>query len=293
MKTLILFLLLSKLSFAQTWAPIGAKWTYTQSTVNPNYITFKTFESISDTSINGQNCKILNVIENSGPGFSITYQEFTYSDSNKVYFYKDNDWCLIYDFNAKQNDSFVLNCTFGAVKHPVVVKVIAVDTITINGKQLKRFDYLVSDLLIGFSGFVIEGIGNTYGMFPVVHHTLGIGPLRCYEDSILGLYKNQYYYRNRDSAWQQDCDLIITSVDKPNVAKNSKVFPNPFYDHLTFQFLNNIQTTVTLYDLMGKCVLAQIFTNHATINTEHLPRSIYFYEVRSNNGTRKTGMIIK
>lgn len=290
MKTLILFLLLSTLSFAQTWAPIGAKWTYTQSTINPNYITFKTFESNSDTSINGQSCKILNVIENSGPGFSITYQEFTYSDSNKVYFYKDNEWCLIYDFNAKQNDSFVLNCTFGAVKHPVVVKVLAVDTITINGKQLKRFDYSVFDLIIGFSGFVIEGIGNIYGMFPNVHHTYG-GPLRCYEDTILGHYKNQYY--NWNTAWQADCDLIITNVDKPNVAENSKVFPNPFYDHLTFQFLNNIQTRVTLYDLMGKCVLDQIFTNYATINTEHLPRSIYFYEVRSNNGTRKTGMIIK
>ena len=290
MKTILPFLLLSTLTFAQTWAPIGAKWTYTQSTINPNYTTFKTFESISDTSINGQKCKILNVIENSGPGFSITYHEFTYSDSNKVYFYKNNDWCLIYDFNAKQNDSFVLNCTFGAVKHPVVVKVLAVDTVTINGIKLKRFDYSVLDLIIGFSGFVIEGIGNIYGMFPIVHHTYG-GPLRCYEDTIIGKYKNQYY--NWNTAWQQDCDLIITSIDKPNVADNLKVFPNPFYDHLTFQFLNNIQTTVTLYDLMGKCVLDQIFTTYATINTEHLPRSIYFYEVRSNNGTRKTGMIIK
>lgn len=290
MKTLLLFLLFSTQTFAQTWAPIGAKWTYTQSTINPNYTTFKTFESISDTSINGQSCKILTVIENIGPGFSITYQEFTYSDSNKVYFYKNNDWCLLYDFNAKQNDSFVLNCTFGAVNHPVVVNVLAVDTITINGKQLKRFNYSVFDLIIGFSGFVIEGIGNIYEMFPTVHHTYG-GPLRCYEDTILGHYKNQYY--NWNTAWQQDCDLIITSVDKPNVAENSKVFPNPFYDHLTFQFFNNLQTRVTLYDLMGKCVLDQIFTNYATINTEHLPRSIYYYKVRSNNGTRKTGMLIK
>jgi hypothetical protein len=145
-------------------------------------------------------------------------------------------------------------------------------------------------LLIGFSGFVIEGIGNIYSMFPVVHHTLG-GPLRCYEDSILGLYKNQYYYWN--SAWQQDCDLIITGVDNQIFSKNLKVFPNPFYNHLTFQFANDEQTTVTLYDLMGKHVLHQTFTNTIIINTEPLSGNIYFYEVRNNNGINKTGMIIK
>lgn len=292
MKSLLLFLILPNLALTQTWAPIGAKWTYTQGTINPNYTTFTTFESVADTVIDGQSCKILTIIEHYGPGWSDTSQQYTYSDSNRVYFYSGTSWCLIYDFNAQQGDTFVLNCFHGALVQPVV-KVLSVDTITINGHQRKRFNYLVSDLLIGFSGFVIEGIGNTYGMFPVVHHTLGIGPLRCYKDSILGLYKNQYYYRNRDSAWHQDCNLIITGVDDQTASENLKVFPNPFFDNLTFQFLKNIQTRITLYDLMGKCVLDQIFTNYATINTELLPRSIYFYEVRSNNRTRKTGMIIK
>ncbi|MBK9722643.1 MAG: T9SS type A sorting domain-containing protein [Saprospiraceae bacterium] len=289
MKSLLLFLILPNLALTQTWAPIGAKWTYTQGTINPNYTTFKTFESVADTVIDGQSCKILTIIEHYGPGWSDTSQQYTYSDSNRVYFYSGTSWCLIYDFNAQQGDTFVLNCFHGALVQPVV-KVLSVDTITINGHQRKRFDYLLSDLLIGFSGFVIEGIGNIYGMFPVVHHTLG-GSLRCYEDSILGLYKNQYYYWN--SAWQQDCDLIITGVDDQTFSENLKVFPNPFYNHLTFQIANNVQTTVTLYDLMGKHVLYQTFTNSTIINTEPLSGNIYFYEVRNNNGIRKTGMIIK
>ncbi|MGB4968680.1 MAG: T9SS type A sorting domain-containing protein [Saprospiraceae bacterium] len=292
MKTHLFFFLLPTLTFTQAWAPIGAKWTYTQGTINPNYTTFTTFESVADTAINGQNCKSLTKIEHYGSVWSDTSQFYTYLDSNRVYFLNVTDKCLIYDFNAQQNDTFILNCFHGANGQPVVVKVLSVDTIKINGHQRKRFDYLVSDLLIGFSGFVIEGIGNTNGMFPVVHHTLD-GPLRCYDDNILGIYKNQYYYRNRDSAWHQDCNLIITGVDDQTVSQNLKVFPNPFYNHLTFQFANNIQTTITLYDLMGKNVFHQIFTNYTTINTEPLSDSFYFYEVRNNNGTRKTGKIIK
>jgi len=289
MKALLLFLILPNLAFTQSWAPIGAKWTYTQSTINPNYTTFKTFESIADTIINGQSCRILTVIEHYGSGWSDTSQQYTYSDSNRVYFYSGTSWCLIYDFNAQQGDTFVLNCFQGALVQPVV-KVLSVDTITINGHQRKRFNYFLSDLLIGFSGDVLEGIGNIYGMFPVVHHTLG-GPLRCYEDSILGLYKNQYYFTN--TAWKQDCDIIISGVDDQNFSENLKVFPNPFYNHLIFQFANNEQTTVTLYDLMGKQVLHQTFTNTTVINTETFSGNIYFYEVRNNNGIHKTGMIIK
>ncbi|MBK7233739.1 MAG: T9SS type A sorting domain-containing protein [Saprospiraceae bacterium] len=290
MKTFLVFLLFPTLSFAQTWAPIGAKWTYTQGTINPNYTTFKTFESIGDTVINGQSCKILTIIEHYGPGWSDTTQQYTYSDSNRVYFLNGTERCLIYDFNAQQGDTFVLNCNHGSIRQPFIVKVLSVDTITINGHPRKRFDYLADDIVVGFSGTVIEGIGNINGMFPIDHHTYN-GPLRCYEDSILGLYKNQYY--NWNSAWQLDCDLIITGVDDQTVSENLKVFPNPFNNHLTLQFANNEQTTVTFYDLMGKHVLHHIFTNYSTINTEPLLAGIYFYEVRNNNGIRKTGKIVK
>ncbi len=292
MKTLLLlrFLLLPTLTFAQTWAPIGAKWTYTQGTINPNFTTFKTFESVADTAINGQSCKKLTTIEHYGSIWSDTSQLYTYSDSSRVYFLDVTGRCLIYDFNAQPGDTFVLECFHGANGRPIIVKVLSVDTITINGHQRKRFDYLVSDLIMDFSGFVIEGIGNIYGMFPVVHHTYG-GPLRCYEDSILGLYKNQYYYHN--SAWQQDCNLIITGVDDQTVAKNIKVFPNPFFDELTFQFANNDLTTVYIYDLLGNHILHQTFTNSTTINTILLKESIYFFELKSNNGKSITGKIIK
>lgn len=87
MKTLLLFLILPNLVYAQTWAPIGAKWTYTLGTINSNYTTFKTFESVGDTVIAGQSCKVLTIIEHYGPAWSDTTEQYTYSDSNKVYFY--------------------------------------------------------------------------------------------------------------------------------------------------------------------------------------------------------------
>ncbi len=184
----------------------------------------------------------------------------------------------------------MLNCFHKSNGQPLVVKVLSVDTIAINGHQRKRYHYLASDFVIDFSGIVIEGIGQIYYMVPVDHNTYN-GPLRCYEDRILGLYKNQYYYGN--SGWQQDCDLIITSVDEQTASDSLNVFPNPFYNLLSFQIANNKQTSLTLYDIMGNQVLHQIFMNSTTINTETLLGSIYFYNLRTSNGPRKTGKIIK
>jgi len=50
--TIILFLIL-KLSFAQTWAPVGAKWHYSHGGGAPPELTV--VESIGDTIINTKN----------------------------------------------------------------------------------------------------------------------------------------------------------------------------------------------------------------------------------------------
>lgn len=144
MKILLGFFLAQTLAFAQTWAPIGAKWTYTQHTIQRNYTTFKTYDSVGDTVISGQPCKILTIVENMGPGFADTSQRYTYSENNRVYFYKDPSWCLLYDFNVRQGDTFLLDCWSLHVKN------LSIDTVTINGHQRLRFHYASSDLVLNF-----------------------------------------------------------------------------------------------------------------------------------------------
>ena len=72
---------------------------------------------------------------------------------------------------------------------------------------------MATDLAIEFTGTVIEGIGHTLDIFPTLENQY-FGPLRCYEDPTLGLYKNQYYY---GGTWNQDCEHIVTSIEESSL----------------------------------------------------------------------------
>ncbi len=87
-------------------------------------------------------------------------------------------------------------------------------------------------------------------------------------------------------------DSISTGIEK-NSSIACTTFPNPFSTQLTFTFADNLPTTVLLYDFLGQQVLRQTFTNSATINTAQLADGIYFYELRSDKGTLKTGKLAK
>lgn len=86
---------------------------------------------------------------------------------------------------------------------------------------------------------------------------------------------------------------FITSV--PNILHSGNLYvsPNPFSTQLTFSLTDNEQTTVSLCNFLGQQVLQQAFTNSTTINTEQLADGIYFYELRSDKGTLKTGKLVK
>ncbi|MDB5283642.1 MAG: hypothetical protein JWO06_2717 [Bacteroidota bacterium] len=73
----------------------------------------------------------------------------------------------------------------------------------------------------------------------------------------------------------------------------ASIYPNPFSTQLTFSLADNAQATVSLYNFLGQQVLRQTFTNATTINTEQLADGIYFYELRSNKETLKTGKVVK
>ena len=71
------------------------------------------------------------------------------------------------------------------------------------------------------------------------------------------------------------------------------LFPNPFSTQLNIQVANNFQTTIILYDFLGRYILQRLFTNSTTINTEQLLDGIYFYEIRNDKRILKTGKIVK
>ncbi|MEP7171764.1 MAG: T9SS type A sorting domain-containing protein, partial [Bacteroidota bacterium] len=68
--------------------------------------------------------------------------------------------------------------------------------------------------------------------------------------------------------------------DEPDIF----LFPNPISDKLIIDVKRNELVEVNLYDATSRKILQQKFTNTVSLNTEHLAKGIYLYEVRNKNG---------
>lgn len=86
---------------------------------------------------------------------------------------------------------------------------------------------------------------------------------------------------------------VTTGVGNTSIENSISIFPNPFSNQLTFNLTDNEQTTVSLYDCVGRQVLQHTFTNSTTLNTDQLADGIYFYELHNDNGAVKNGKILK
>ena len=210
-RTLLLisfFLLIAFPGFTQEWAPIGATWYYTEkfSTWNRYDEDYIKFESVKDTVISGKNCRKITkrhkLVCNDRPR-----SEFMYDENGKVYFYDGqiNDFQVLYDFTANQGDSWTILVKQQDVGFDTLSIVVdSADVVSINGIDLKQlyvtynFIYeLYSEVwdTMTYHSRIIEKIGDIHYMFNFVpawalvcdaNYSAG---LRCYEDSIIGLYE--------------------------------------------------------------------------------------------------------
>ena len=55
----------------------------------------------------------------------------------------------------------------------------------------------------------------------------------------------------------------------------------------------NDLSEIILYDITSIKILHQKFTNSVSLNTEQLAKGLYLYEVRSKDGLRRKGKVVK
>ena len=273
---LVILALISIQIAAQEFAPIGAKWHYCQGTPNPELIAFKTIESISDTLIDGKGCrKLIEVSEYNPPYMNLLLM---YSSNDSVFVYEDGNFHLLYDFGAEAGDTLILGyTTYNGL--PLKMIIDSTSTIAINGHLLK-LQYVTSGdgMFLEFGGKVIEGIGNAEYMFPRFDGNLD-GPLRCYEDNIVGLFLNPYHTNN---GWDfKNCDQIITGIHNADLMQSIKVYPNPV---TTSFLLTNLDryTAFEIFDIHNRKVLSGMVNFTQAIKIEDLPKGIYFLRLQNS-----------
>jgi OOP family OmpA-OmpF porin len=109
-----------------------------------------------------------------------------------------------------------------------------------------------------------------------------------------GNYNLAYYYV--DDVCVSTDSLTCNSTVGINEIKNNDeliLFPNPFSDKLTITSKTNQPLEITLFDITSQKLIQQQFTNSTTINTSHLSKGIYIYELRTKNGVIKKGKVVK
>jgi hypothetical protein len=268
--------------YAQNWAPTGAKWHYTYVGFSTGYVEIA---NVGDTIINGQACQQLQKTFN-GLGFGVTPESFvfdtsyTYENNGVVYVLDQNQWKILYNFNAAVGDYWPMAPypDFGGCTANCQLKVSATGTKVINSETL---NYLVLDFCNpdftsqGFQDTIIEKIGFTGSyMFPYDMCAMAFdgnegGPFRCYTDSVLGTYKP--FYTNA-------CDYIA-GLDELNHDTYFELSPNPSDGVIQLSSALSGALTVLVYDQHGSMILSKIFDESTAAKTLELSQQapgIYF-----------------
>jgi hypothetical protein len=85
----------------------------------------------------------------------------------------------------------------------------------------------------------------------------------------------------------------FSGLSSPESVPKIYFYPNPFSNQLTFEYLNNKQAIISLYDFLGRQIFQQAFNNSITINTEQFPGGIYFYKLTNSGEQISCGKLIK
>lgn len=269
---------------AQDFAPIGAKWYYSMACWESPYdCGYYSFEVLRDTTLLGKSAKIISYSENGL--LKIDGQQILYADSDKVYYWMNNDFHLLYDFNAQAGDtltlkmgpSFFTGDTVGYYK--MIVDSIGFTNIsggnykTLYTTSLYYIDGNYSGAYWRYFGEIIEKIGDVGFLFghSVFFNSINYeGWIRCYEDSIIN-YK----------PYNKPCDFI-TGITENNYLEKIILFPNPTSSilYLTFNSEALINTPYYIYDVLGKTSSFGVL-HQPLINISNLSNGLYFLNINN------------
>lgn len=190
--TLLLFLLAPLLAMAQSWAPIGATWTYKQGHWAGPDTNLAVLILTGDTMIQGKSCDKLETIN--GYFNCFPFYDYIHYDGDSLWIYDaaDDRFMLLMCMNALPGESWAteLQHSVGGVRDTITWTVLDTATIIVDGIPLRTLDlsYSSPGILSPYCSphcTFIERIGNLKYLFDfqigVCDAETFLG-LRCYED---------------------------------------------------------------------------------------------------------------
>ena len=149
---------------------IGTKWYYNKQslTTYPSH-GYVVYEVVADTLIENKSCKQVLSTSVSADGLtSKLHDKFIfYENSNRIYYYLNGNFDLMYDFGLNQGDELKVKILSDVSNNPVSSLIIdSISTIQVNGQNLKvqyvSWSYMdpFQNVIVKGERKLIESIGN-------------------------------------------------------------------------------------------------------------------------------------
>jgi hypothetical protein len=275
------------------FAPVGAEWYYTNTMVDPLQSCNK-YKVEKDTLIEGFLCKM--IIHSA---YSTNLDTFIFKqDGGKIYYYFQNQFNLIYDYDAQISESIVFTFKYHKVEEnsvsliPVRCTVNDIQQLEINGKQYKQFfttiDTVFDDAwfyVSSYNGYnYIEQIGHLHvfmeELMSVIDAADYTRELRCYIDDMLHYTTPWWqYYGNLP------CNYLGTGLNEVNPMAYVSIFPNPAQNELQLvcpEFQNPVSCEIL--SSMGQSLIKfNIDNQYKTVDISQLSSGIYFLKYQMDN----------
>jgi hypothetical protein len=193
-KIITLLALLPLFTTAQTWAPIGAAWTYTQGSCCGPDSNVAVVEVVGDTLIGGQLCRNLQMT--SGWHFCYQLPRFQYQNNDSLFYWNESagSFALLFRWDAVPGDTWSTPITGDTLDWTVL----DTTSITWNGVSLKQWSvHQESRQWTFFSpiAVVTERLGPATSPFTWTSGACdgeSYQDIRCYEDAGFSWLNPQY-----------------------------------------------------------------------------------------------------
>lgn len=298
MKKLVfyLFILIPFVGFNQVvnhFENTNSKWYVASNFMNANQenpshlgVTTKIWKFVGNATINNESWHKLYATDGTLADNPI-FEGYIRSENAKVY-YKETDTSTtqqLYDFNLEIGDSvnYKFN-TFGNV-YSTWLKVIEIDTVTINNQDYKRFKFSEpqADNFPQTLGSVvkevwIEGIGSLRNpIFPAKPFTLD-SEWGQKVDLTCSFIDETRYYHNESYSECYVRDILNVEQLQQNYAE---IYPNPTDNKLNIITLQNESYDLEIINSLGEIILIQQLNGTTnTIDVRELKSGVYFLKIK-------------
>lgn len=256
------------------FAPVGAEWYYNYAETDGPYGHFKNVISEKDTTIDGENCRVLKqYFDNIGTS---TESYIIKQNFGKIYYYYKNEWNLLFDFDVQVDDTVIFTFMYDKYNYDTSETIdsvfsarFVIHSIETNNQELKTIvseiigeDIPVSEgepIFASFTYSYTEKIGLNYpigvpgysGFIPYFSNLPQIAVdylefLRCYSDSEIS------YTTDTWAATSLPCDNTVLDIEDISAKQKLNIFPNPSTGIVNI--ISNENSLVSIFDITGKIV---------------------------------------